>query len=169
MSILVTDSGMLAKVSSFRHQILFKVLVSQYSRNLLVLLFILYMCAHSFRIAVVGVPSKSRVETQIKLCIQLLTDKGDKVSSWPYLKLPDHLLARSRLRRQQKSASPMSTDLPAEQDDQTIIHLDARVACASRPNDPVKMCIGCIQREVSKNSNFFPEFFFFITYLRGRY
>ncbi|ORZ01200.1 hypothetical protein BCR43DRAFT_486532 [Syncephalastrum racemosum] len=103
--------------------------------------------SNGYRIAIVGVPSKSRVETQIKLCIQLLTDKGAKVSNWPYLKLPDHLLARSRLRRQQKAASPMATDLPADQEDQAIIHLDARVACASRPNDPVKMCIGCIQRE----------------------
>ena len=54
------------------------------------------------QIRVLGVPqtnAKSRVETQIKICIQLVTNNGDKVSAWPHLRLPPEMLAKEKLRR----------------------------------------------------------------------
>ncbi|KAI9492030.1 hypothetical protein BDB00DRAFT_873684 [Zychaea mexicana] len=119
------------------------------------------------QIRVIGAPDKSRVETQTRLCIQLLTTKGTKVSSWPYLKLPEHLLARSRLKRsaqRSSSSSSPSSSAPTSPSSSTtllasdgrtllsdesskVIYLDAKVVCASQPDQPVKVCSGCIQRE----------------------
>lgn len=39
-------------------------------------------------------------------------------------------------------------------DESRILYLDARVACATKPNAPVKVCAGCIQREVIFHSYF---------------
>ena len=65
----------------------------------------------SLQVKILGIPpsgAKSRVETQIKLCLQLLTPlasagygptfgllisfKGEKVTTWKYLRIPDELL-----------------------------------------------------------------------------
>ncbi|KAI9272705.1 hypothetical protein BDA99DRAFT_274103 [Phascolomyces articulosus] len=118
------------------------------------------------QIRVIGAPDKSRVETQTRLCIQLLTSNGTKVTSWPSLKLPEHLLARSRLKKslqQQRAAaaaaatsSTLISDTTQQQhmvlsDESSslskAIYLDAKVVCASQPDQPVKVCSGCIQRE----------------------
>lgn len=109
------------------------------------------------QIRVLGVPqtgAKSRVETQIKLCIQLVTDDGDKAQRWSHLKLPGPLVAKEKLKRQILISSNGSkianisglentTLLPEK-----VLYLSARVICASDPNRKVTTCIGCIQREV---------------------
>ncbi|KAI7883033.1 hypothetical protein K492DRAFT_54620 [Lichtheimia hyalospora FSU 10163] len=111
------------------------------------------------QIRVVGAPDKSRVETQARLCIQLLTSNGTKVSNWSYLKLPERLLSRSRLKRaiQQQQQQRVSTTTPPSSpegvngillsDDSQVLHLDARVICATQREQPVYVCRACIQRE----------------------
>lgn len=106
------------------------------------------------QIRVLGVPqtgAKSRVETQIKLCIQLVTDDGDKAQRWSHLKLPEHMVVKEKLKRQalmttfngSKMSNAETTVLP-----QNILYLSSRVICASDPNRKVATCSGCIQREV---------------------
>ncbi|ORZ18594.1 hypothetical protein BCR42DRAFT_489934 [Absidia repens] len=113
------------------------------------------------QIRVLGVPqsgAKSRVETQTKLCLQLVTDDGDKAQHWSHLKLPEHMVAKDKLKRQQQII--MNTDnngtvtsVNGLDDSYTQINADsmlflsARVICASDPSRKVLTCLGCIQRE----------------------
>ncbi|KAI8374610.1 uncharacterized protein BYT42DRAFT_413220 [Radiomyces spectabilis] len=104
------------------------------------------------QIRVLGVPNtgaKSRVETQIKLCIQLLTAKGTKVSCWSYLKLPEELLAKSRLRKNQQQQRVLDGSVASMiSDESKVLSLEARVVCASDPDKTIRMCAGCVRREV---------------------
>lgn len=125
----------------------------------------LLICTCSMQIRVLGVPqsgAKSRVETQIKLCIQLVTDDGDKAQWWSHLKLPEHMVAKDKLKRQvmlanaangSKVAGLDSNDLPLRPD--KMLFLSARVICASDPTRRVVTCLGCIQREVIITSEIF--------------
>ncbi|KAI9029581.1 hypothetical protein CLU79DRAFT_786808, partial [Phycomyces nitens] len=106
------------------------------------------------QIRVLGVPqtgAKSRVETQIKLCIQLVTDDGDKAQWWSHLKLPEHMVAKDKLKRQVMLANTQNglkldgTNLPIKPE--RMLFLSARVICASDPSRKVVTCLGCIQRE----------------------
>ncbi|KAL7316704.1 SPT3 Dosage dependent suppressor of Ty-induced promoter mutations-like protein [Mucor circinelloides] len=109
------------------------------------------------QIRVLGVPqtgAKSRVETQIKLCIQLVTDDGDKAQWWSHLKLPEHMVAKDKLKRQiLLSTAPNGSKianvagLDANVKPEKMLYLTARVICASDPSRKVVTCIGCIQRE----------------------
>ncbi|KAI9282172.1 hypothetical protein BY458DRAFT_167556 [Sporodiniella umbellata] len=105
------------------------------------------------QIRVLGVPqtgAKSRVETQIKLCIQLVTDDGDKAQRWSHLKLPGDMVAKEKLKRpvviSNNGATIASLDnttlLP-----ESMLYLTAKVICASDPSRKVTICSGCIQRE----------------------
>ncbi|KAI9305291.1 hypothetical protein BJ944DRAFT_70730 [Cunninghamella echinulata] len=113
------------------------------------------------QIRVLGVPqtgAKSRVETQIKLCLQLVTDDGDKVQRWSHLKLPEHMVAKDKLKRQQQvtvntdehgsitSVSGLDHTNGTIKADK-MLFLSARVICASDPTRKVVTCLGCIQRE----------------------
>ncbi|KAJ3331073.1 hypothetical protein HDU76_004152 [Blyttiomyces sp. JEL0837] len=96
------------------------------------------------QIRVLGVPhqnAKSRVETQIKICLQLVSVKGDKVTRWSHLRLPDLLVAKDKLRR-----AKVSEDL-SNVSQENILDLEAMVVCASDPTKIVATCNGCIQRE----------------------
>ncbi|KAI7859282.1 hypothetical protein BDC45DRAFT_497269 [Circinella umbellata] len=112
------------------------------------------------QIRVLGVPqtgAKSRVETQIKLCIQLVTDDGDKAQWWSHLKLPEHMVAKDKLKRQiMMQTAPNGTriasvtgvdsnNMPIRSE--KMLFLSARVICASDPARKVVTCLGCIQRE----------------------
>lgn len=125
----------------------------------------LYVGIRRLHIRVIGAPDKSRVETQTRLCIQLVTSSGTKVTDWPYLKLPERLLAHSRLKRaaqhqqqqelhdKQRAQPPssctskQSSNSHDDDEDENALHLDAKVICASQPNVAVQVCQGCIQRE----------------------
>ncbi|KAI9259694.1 hypothetical protein BDA99DRAFT_513959 [Phascolomyces articulosus] len=112
------------------------------------------------QIRVLGVPqtgAKSRVETQIKLCIQLVTDDGDKAQWWSHLKLPEHMVAKDKLKRQiMVSTAPNGTRIASVTGvdsnnvpirPEKLLFLSARVICASDPTRKVVTCLGCIQRE----------------------
>lgn len=89
--------------------------------------------------------AKSRVETQIKLCIQLVTDGGDKAQWWSHLKLPEHMVTKDKSK---KTASITASD---HIDHEKLLYLQARVLCASDPSKKVTTCYSCIQREVNKS------------------
>lgn len=98
------------------------------------------------QIRVLGVPqtgAKSRVETQIKLCIQLVTGDGDKAQRWSHLKLPEQMVAKEKLKRMISSKMENTTLLP-----ENMLYLSSRVICASDPTRRVTTCSGCVQREV---------------------
>ncbi|KAI8852428.1 hypothetical protein BC829DRAFT_440828 [Chytridium lagenaria] len=102
----------------------------------------------NLQIRVLGVPlqkAKSRVETQIKLCLQLVTLKGEKVPHWPYLKLPELLTTRDRQRRGKNNDTDYANLAPED-----VIDLQATVVCASDPSKVVQTCSGCIQRELKR-------------------
>jgi hypothetical protein len=112
------------------------------------------------QIRVLGVPqtgAKSRVETQIKLCIQLVTDDGDKAQWWSHLKLPENRVAKDKLKRQILMSTTANGSKIANVINDTatntaikpekMLFLSARVICASDPSRKVVTCLGCIQRE----------------------
>jgi hypothetical protein len=110
------------------------------------------------QIRVLGVPqtgAKSRVETQIKLCIQLVTDDGDKAQWWSHLQLPEHMVAKDKLKRQQLSLpaanGKVENTAGGNIKPEKMLYLAARVICASDPSRKVLTCLGCIQREVPQN------------------
>ncbi|CAO3638033.1 unnamed protein product [Mucor fragilis] len=100
------------------------------------------------QIRVLGVPqtgAKSRVETQIKLCIQLVTDGGDKAQWWSHLKLPENMVTKDKLKKSNNNSNVNENGLPANPE--KALYLQARVLCASDPSKKVVTCLGCIQRE----------------------
>lgn len=102
------------------------------------------------QIRVLGIPNsgaKSRVETQIKLCIQLVTDRGDKVPLWSHLKLPEHLVAKEKYKRVNQTKNDSGASVPLN--DAKLLTLEATVKCFSDPVHKVETCIGCIRREVN--------------------
>ncbi|KAL9546721.1 hypothetical protein MBANPS3_006528 [Mucor bainieri] len=110
------------------------------------------------QIRILGVPNtgaKSRVETQIKLCIQLMTGNEKKVQDWSYIRLSDSMLARSRLRKnqqqqqqQQQQQKTMDGSVATMVSDESkVLRLEAQVVCASSTDQPIRMCVGCVRRE----------------------
>jgi hypothetical protein len=110
--------------------------------------------SHSdLQIRILGIPgsgAKSRVETQIKLCIQLVTDRGDKVPLWSHLRLPEHLVAKEKYKRVNQQKSESGADVAIN--DTKLLTLEATVKCYSDPSRKVETCIGCIRREVKIKS-----------------
>ncbi|CAM0139988.1 unnamed protein product [Umbelopsis sp. WA50703] len=102
-------------------------------------------------IRVFGIPesgTKSRVETQIKLGLELVDARGERVGEWSHIKLPTHMVAREKLKRingkTQNDDNPVSgTALHESQ----VLQLDAKVVCASDLTREVIMCVNCVHRE----------------------
>ncbi|CAB4489647.1 unnamed protein product [Rhizophagus irregularis] len=99
------------------------------------------------QIRVLGVPqtgAKSRVETQIKLCLQLVTDKGEKVPLWSHLRLPEYMVAKEKLKTKNARNPP---DHAMNISEKGVLNLEATVVCASDIPKKVLTCLGCVQRE----------------------
>ncbi|KAI9331459.1 hypothetical protein DFJ73DRAFT_648092 [Zopfochytrium polystomum] len=100
--------------------------------------------AGDLQFRILGVPTqnaRSRVETQIKICLQLVSmPKGEKVSHWSYLKLPEHAVTRDKVKR---GVVQDFLQLPPN----SVLTLEARVVCASDPTRTVQLCTSCAQRE----------------------
>ncbi len=99
-----------------------------------------------------GVPkegAKSRVETQIKLCIQLLTRQAEKVTQWSFVRISKNMLVKSKIRKAEQKPRQSSLSRNHEfSDESKILNLEAKVV-RSDTNQPVRMCEGCVRREVS--------------------
>lgn len=102
-----------------------------------------------WHIRVLGLPhmgAKSRVETQIKICLQLADAQGELATNWSHIKLPEHLVSKDKLkRRNPKYGTEEKTTLIESQ----ILSLEAAVICESHPDDQIIMCPSCVHREVS--------------------
>ncbi|KAI7864623.1 hypothetical protein BDF14DRAFT_1884209 [Spinellus fusiger] len=104
-----------------------------------------------WQIRVLGLPltgAKSRVETQIKLCLQLVNPSGDRSSHWPTLYLPEHLVAKEKLKRK----LPKPTEDPLGARDKGMVEadalfLEAAVVCDSHADKEIIMCASCVHRE----------------------
>ncbi|KAI7904367.1 uncharacterized protein BX663DRAFT_340247 [Cokeromyces recurvatus] len=113
------------------------------------------------QIQILGVPNKgakSRVETQIKLCIQLRGENEKKVLNWSYIRLNENMIAKSRLRKNYQQSTLLLLDGSTMiSDESKVLQLDAKVICASKSNtitdchqQSIRMCMSCVRREVSK-------------------
>ncbi|KAG2236979.1 hypothetical protein INT48_002048 [Thamnidium elegans] len=98
--------------------------------------------ANHVQIRILGVPNtgaKSRVETQIKLCIQLMTGTDKKVMDWSYIRIGENMLARSRLRKNQQLKSLDGSITTIVSDESKILQLEAKVVCASNTDHPIRI------------------------------
>ncbi|KAJ2347455.1 SPT3 Dosage dependent suppressor of Ty-induced promoter mutations-like protein, partial [Coemansia sp. RSA 2671] len=113
--------------------------------------------ARGLKIELEGIPqenAKSRVETQIKITVRLITeDTGERATCWSHLSLPELLVSREKFRHQwQKRALGHPTDagkMPLSP--QHVVHLEAGIFCASDPTRKVETCLGCIRREYKRS------------------
>lgn len=103
--------------------------------------------SNPYHIRVLGLPpsgAKSRVETQIKICIQLINSDNELCTGWSHLRLPEHMVAKDKLKRKnQKSVDERSALI-----DSKILNLEAAVVCDSHPDNEIIMCTSCVHREV---------------------
>ncbi|KAI8341105.1 hypothetical protein BC941DRAFT_415850 [Chlamydoabsidia padenii] len=106
-----------------------------------------------WRVKVLGLPSsgaKSRVETQIKICLQLTNTTGDLATNWTHLMLPEHMVARDKLKRRNQKSSGVETqandDKPSMVDSE-VLRLEAAVVCDGQPDNEIIMCSSCVHRE----------------------
>ncbi|KAI8613569.1 hypothetical protein BC830DRAFT_1131641 [Chytriomyces sp. MP71] len=100
--------------------------------------------AHGFEIKVLGIPmqnARSRVETQTKLCLQMVDANGNKTSTWSHLRLPELLVTKEKLRKSQTIID--YSLIPHNK----VLDLQAVIICASDPAKNVQICSGCQQRE----------------------
>ncbi|KAL1920304.1 uncharacterized protein VTP21DRAFT_1450 [Calcarisporiella thermophila] len=106
------------------------------------------MSNKGLQIRILGIPqqgARSRVETQVKLCIQLVTENGEKVEGlWTHLRIPEIMVARKKL-TQKFCKNPQS--MQSQYGEKGILNLKAAVICASDLGRKVTMCVACVQRE----------------------
>ncbi|EJT97404.1 hypothetical protein DACRYDRAFT_25162 [Dacryopinax primogenitus] len=93
--------------------------------------------------------AKSRVETQIKVVLQLAMPDGDplagrRVGTWKWIRLEKGAALR---RRPRNAAKNMPEPKPAE-----VLYLVATVHPASQPNLTAFRCVSCHQREVKRTA-----------------
>jgi len=111
-----------------------------------------------YELALVGIPpngAKSRVETQIKLDLQLLHPGTDDLvkDAYEYIKLPAYGVSKEKFRLNNLKGIPIlrylvTVDGPKEVDLDKVLHLEASVVCTTQPTKSVFICEGCILREV---------------------
>ncbi|KAI8147841.1 hypothetical protein BJV82DRAFT_308308 [Fennellomyces sp. T-0311] len=106
--------------------------------------------ASPYHIRVLGLPetgAKSRVETQIKVCVQLVNSTTNELATdWSHMRLPELMVAKEKLKRKhQKGSSP--ADENSALDETKILKLEAAVVCDSHPDNEIIMCTSCVHRE----------------------
>ncbi|KZO92586.1 hypothetical protein CALVIDRAFT_540853 [Calocera viscosa TUFC12733] len=102
------------------------------------------------KVALPSLPSigaKSRVETQIKVVLQVTMPDGDplagyRVGTWKYIKLEKGTALRKRRRNNAKN--------PTEPNPEEVLQLVATVHPASQPHLTAYRCASCHQREVKR-------------------
>lgn len=103
-----------------------------------------------WHIRVLGLPhtgAKSRVETQIKICLQLVDIAGELATNWSHLKLPEHLVAKDKLKRKNQK---YGADEKASLTDAQVLILEATVVCDGQQDNEIIMCTSCVHREVCR-------------------
>ncbi|KAI9301029.1 hypothetical protein BJ944DRAFT_272083 [Cunninghamella echinulata] len=123
-----------------------------------------------YEIRVLGIAeqgAKSRVETQIRLCLELVDSiHGHKVTNkWSHIRLPDTMLTLKRRNNailHNNSINNTATAMPISKkrstsihmnepslpkDESSVLYLHASVICESDVHRKVKMCHRCVWRE----------------------
>ncbi|ORX49771.1 hypothetical protein DM01DRAFT_1308590 [Hesseltinella vesiculosa] len=103
-----------------------------------------------WHVRVLGLPAtgaKSRVETQIKICLQLTNAAGELATNWSHLILPEHMVARDKFKRKQQKYSDYPADDKTALNDADMLKLEAAVVCDSHPDNEIIMCASCVHRE----------------------
>lgn len=89
--------------------------------------------------------AKSRVETQIKICLQLVDSSNNLTTDWSHLRLPEHMVAKEKLKRKNQKAG----DDKLAMLESKVLNLEAAVVCDGHPDNEIIMCTSCVHREVS--------------------
>ncbi|KAJ9068387.1 SPT3 Dosage dependent suppressor of Ty-induced promoter mutations-like protein [Entomophthora muscae] len=100
-------------------------------------------CKDKFKLKVSGIPlsgARSRVETQIKLCLKLISTEGGSIQEWSHIRLPYFMTVGERGRRIVKGSSRNVME-------ERVLNLRVWVVCATDTKRRVKVCNGCIHRE----------------------
>ncbi|ORZ13726.1 hypothetical protein BCR42DRAFT_453057 [Absidia repens] len=108
-----------------------------------------------WHVKVLGLPSsgaKSRVETQIKIVIQLVNSTGDLATTWSHLKLPEYMVARDKLKKRNQNKTTTSGEIQPNDDksdmtDADVLKLEAAVVCDGHADNEIIMCSSCVHRE----------------------
>lgn len=93
-----------------------------------------------------GVPmhgAKSRVETQIRMRIELVRPKANSAGGWERIGSFTHIKLPPLSGTKRKSKKYQKSDVPPEK----TLFVDATVVNATPPHDRVHVCKGCRQRE----------------------
>ncbi|KAK3820849.1 MAG: hypothetical protein JOS17DRAFT_663586, partial [Linnemannia elongata] len=100
---------------------------------------------------ITGVPSqgaKSRVETQIKLGIQLVNQNNERIGAWTHIKLPEYMVAKEKnksVNAKNVGTYPFFAMLMCASD--LFLFLEAAVVCQSDKSKVIQTCTGCVLRE----------------------
>ncbi|KAI8096829.1 uncharacterized protein BX664DRAFT_291996 [Halteromyces radiatus] len=107
-----------------------------------------------WHVKVLGLPltgAKSRVETQIKICLQLTNSAGELATNWSHLILPEHMVARDKLKRRNQKYTNTgelhASDEKSTLADSDLLKLEAAVVCDSHADNEIIMCSSCVHRE----------------------
>ncbi|KAG1170145.1 hypothetical protein G6F70_007867 [Rhizopus microsporus] len=91
--------------------------------------------------------AKSRVETQIKITIQLQNQQRERVTQWSFIRINTSMLVNSKIRKiEQQQEKKKLKELTILSDESKILNLEAYVI-RSDANLPIRMCEGCVRRE----------------------
>ncbi|KAF9422763.1 hypothetical protein BGZ76_003740, partial [Entomortierella beljakovae] len=96
------------------------------------------------QIEISGIPAengKCRVETQLKIALQLKDAQGHVVTDWKQLRLPHPLIAKEKHRMEKFNARNKHAQ------DAEILTLDARLVCDHDMTKILECCENCIGRE----------------------
>ncbi|KAJ3352144.1 hypothetical protein GGF32_003891 [Allomyces javanicus] len=107
-----------------------------------------------YRLRILGVAAhgaKSRVETQIKLVLQLVHRDSDAlVTRFRTLRVPDALIASDRWLRVANKPDDDTDAMDATVDPEAVVVLDGTVVRGSDPTAVVTACAGCVKRETKR-------------------
>ncbi|KAF9331124.1 SPT3 Dosage dependent suppressor of Ty-induced promoter mutations-like protein [Linnemannia elongata] len=106
------------------------------------------MSQNGLRVNITGVPSqgaKSRVETQIKLGIQLVNQNNERIGAWTHIKLPEYMVAKEK--NKSVNAKNVGPEVYDALNNGTCLSLEAAVVCQSDKSKVIQTCTGCVLRE----------------------
>ncbi|KAF9925375.1 SPT3 Dosage dependent suppressor of Ty-induced promoter mutations-like protein [Linnemannia zychae] len=106
------------------------------------------MSQNGLRVNITGVPSqgaKSRVETQIKLGIQLVNQNNERIGAWTHIKLPEYMVAKEK--NKSINAKNVGPEVYEALNNGTCLNLEAAVVCQSDKSKVIQTCTGCVLRE----------------------
>ena len=98
-----------------------------------------------YKLRILGIPengAKSRVETQVRLELELLNESENRITKYQWLRIRPYAVAKAKLKLESLKEKPQNFT------PQNTVLLEASVVCATEPHRVVNICSGCILREV---------------------